>query len=81
MHVVNIAPMADADLDEVSELLRNCFGWLADQEGFHGCDCAFLTGERSSAETVREESKGGRIWWLVMRVGRCWGWPPFVGMC
>ena len=57
MHVVNIAPMTDADLDEVSALLRACFNWLADREGFTPAQRAFLTGERSSVETVREESK------------------------
>ena len=57
MHVVKIAPMTSADIDEVSALLRHCFNWLADREGFTPAARAFLTGERSSAETVREESK------------------------
>jgi hypothetical protein len=57
MHVVNIAPMTNADLDEVSALLRTCFNWLADLEGFTPAQRAFLTGERSSVQTVREESK------------------------
>src|SRR6476660_6344224 len=57
MHVVNIAPMTYADLDEVSALLRSCFNWLADREAFTPAQRAFLTGERSSVETVREESK------------------------
>ena len=34
MPVVNIAPMTDADLDEVSSLLRICFNWLADREKY-----------------------------------------------
>jgi ribosomal protein S18 acetylase RimI-like enzyme len=57
MHVVNIAPMTCADLDEVSALLRTCFNWLADREEFTPTQRAFLTGARSSVETVREESK------------------------
>jgi ribosomal protein S18 acetylase RimI-like enzyme len=57
MHTVNIAPMTEADLEEVSALLRGCFNWLADREGFTLAQRAFLTGERSSADTVREESK------------------------
>jgi hypothetical protein len=55
--VVNIAPMTSADLDEVCALLRACFNWLADREGFTPAERAFLTGERSSVETVLEESK------------------------
>jgi hypothetical protein len=31
---VNTAPITIADLDEVSALLRTCFNWLADREGF-----------------------------------------------
>jgi len=57
MEVVNIGPMTDADLDEVSALLRSCFNWLADREGFTPAQRAFLTGERSSVATVREESR------------------------
>lgn len=57
MPAVNIATMTDADIDEVSVLLRRCFNWLADREGFTPAQRIFLTGERSSVETVREESK------------------------
>ncbi len=57
MHVVNIAPMTYADLDEVSALLRICFNWLADRDGFTPAERTFLTGKRSSVETIREESK------------------------
>src|SRR5690242_10106912 len=57
MHIVNIMPMTSADLDEVSALLRSCFNWLADREGFTPAERAFLTGERSSVATVREESQ------------------------
>ena len=57
MDVANIAPLSEVDLDEVSTLLRTCFNWLADREGFTPAQRAFLTGERSSAETIREESK------------------------
>lgn len=54
---MNIAAMTDADLEEVSALLRTCFHWLADWEGFTPAERAFLTDERSSVQTVREESK------------------------
>lgn len=57
MQVVNIAPLTDADLDAVSALLRACFNWLADQENFTPAQRAFLTGERSSVKTLREEAK------------------------
>ncbi|HEX4413588.1 MAG TPA: GNAT family N-acetyltransferase [Lacipirellulaceae bacterium] len=57
MQDVNIAPMTDADLEEVSALLRSCFNWLAKEEGFTQAQRAFLTGERSSKETVRDESE------------------------
>lgn len=57
MPAVNIAPMSSADLVEVSSLLRACFHWLADREGFTPAQRCFLTGERSSVETVREESR------------------------
>lgn len=57
VHAVNILSMIDADTAEVSALLRSCFDWLADKEGFTPAQRAFLTGERSSVETVREESK------------------------
>lgn len=54
---MHIEPMTDADHVEVSGLLRACFNWLADREGFTGAQRAFLVGERSSVETLREESK------------------------
>lgn len=57
MQVATITPMTDADTDEVSILLRDCFNWLADTESFTPAQRAFLTGERSSVETVREESQ------------------------
>jgi ribosomal protein S18 acetylase RimI-like enzyme len=49
--------MTDADHAEVSELLRACFNWLADREGFTDRQREFLVGPRSSAETLREESQ------------------------
>jgi putative acetyltransferase len=54
---MHIEPMADADHAEVSELLRACFTWLADREGFTDLQREFLVGRRSSAATLREESQ------------------------
>jgi ribosomal protein S18 acetylase RimI-like enzyme len=52
---MHIEPMTDADHVEVSELLRVCFNWLADREGFTDQQREFLVGPRSSAETLRIE--------------------------
>jgi ribosomal protein S18 acetylase RimI-like enzyme len=49
--------MTDADHAEVGELLRICFNWLADREGFTDAQREFLVGPRSSAETLRQESQ------------------------
>ena len=49
--------MTDADHAEVSELLRACFNWLADREGFTDRQREFLVGPRSGAETLRIESQ------------------------
>jgi len=54
---MHIEPMTDSDHAEVSELLRVCFSWLADREGFTERQREFLVGPRSSAETLREESR------------------------
>lgn len=54
---MHIEPMTDADHAEVSELLRACFNWVADREGFTDQQREFLVGRRSSAETLREESQ------------------------
>lgn len=49
--------MKDDDIAEVSDLLKACFRWLAEREHFTAAQTAFLVDERSSVETVREESK------------------------
>lgn len=54
---MRIDPMTDADHAEVSELLRACFNWLADREGFTDREREFLVGPRSSPETLRTESR------------------------
>ena len=54
---MHIEPMTDADHAEVSELLRECFDWLADREGFTDRQREFLVGPRSGAETLWEESR------------------------
>ena len=54
---MHIEPMTDADHAEVSELLRACFNWLAEREGFTDRQREFLVGPRSGAETLRTESQ------------------------
>jgi ribosomal protein S18 acetylase RimI-like enzyme len=54
---LDIRGMSEADIPRVCELLRDCFNWLADGEGFTAGQRSFLVGERSSEQTVREESK------------------------
>lgn len=54
---MHIEPMTDADHAEVSELLGACFNWLADREGFTERQREFLVGPRSSADTLRAESR------------------------
>lgn len=54
---LTIRKMTEADIPRVSELLRDCFGWLCDIEGFTDRQRSFLVDERSSEHTVREESK------------------------
>lgn len=49
--------MTDADHAEVSELLRACFNWLAEREGFTDRQREFLIGPRSGVETLRIESQ------------------------
>jgi predicted N-acetyltransferase YhbS len=55
--MVLIESMNAADIPEVSDLLKACFRWLAEREHFNARQTAFLVDERSSVETVREESK------------------------
>lgn len=52
-----IEKMKTEDIPEVSEMLKACFRWLADREGFTPRQTSFLVDERSSAETVHEESR------------------------
>lgn len=52
-----IEPMTNADRGEVSELLRACFHWPADREGFTDRQRAFLVGPRSNEATLRNESR------------------------
>lgn len=54
---MHIERMTDADCVEVSDLLRACFNWLADREGFTDRQREFLTGPRSTVETLRAESQ------------------------
>jgi ribosomal protein S18 acetylase RimI-like enzyme len=56
MHL-DVRAMTEADIPRVCELLRDCYGWLADREGFTDAQRTFLVGERSAEQTVREESK------------------------
>jgi ribosomal protein S18 acetylase RimI-like enzyme len=53
----DIRRMTDDECAEVSELLRACFEWLADREGFNATQRDFLLNQRSSEQTVREEAK------------------------
>lgn len=54
---MRIEPMTDVDVPAVSALLRACFEWLAEREGFTPPQRDFLVGPRSSADTVRDESR------------------------
>jgi len=49
--------MTKGDVGEVSDLLRACFDWLADREGFTPAQRAFLTGQRSDERTIRQEAR------------------------
>lgn len=49
--------MRDEEVGEVAAILRACFHQIADREGFDPRQRAFLTGERSSEQAVREESR------------------------
>jgi ribosomal protein S18 acetylase RimI-like enzyme len=53
----DIREMTDEDVPRVSELLKECFRWLGDRERFTVRQLAFLIDDRSSEQTVREESK------------------------
>ncbi|HOW70296.1 MAG TPA: GNAT family N-acetyltransferase [Phycisphaerae bacterium] len=52
-----IESMRAEDIPEVSDLLKACFRWLAEREHFTAAQTAFLVDERSSVETVRQESR------------------------
>jgi ribosomal protein S18 acetylase RimI-like enzyme len=53
---LHIRPMIDADCSRVSEILRACFTWLGEREGFNTRQLEYLLGERSSEDTVRKEA-------------------------
>lgn len=53
----DIRMMKDDECGEVSRLLRACFEWLADREGFNATQRDFLLNQRSSEQTVREEAR------------------------
>jgi ribosomal protein S18 acetylase RimI-like enzyme len=54
---MHIEPMTDTDHAEVSKLLRDCFNWLAEREGFTDRQREFLVGPRSDEATLRIESQ------------------------
>jgi ribosomal protein S18 acetylase RimI-like enzyme len=54
---MKIEPLQAEDIPRVASLLRECFEWLSDQNGFTPAQRGFLCGERSSEETVRTESQ------------------------
>lgn len=54
---MEIRRMTDDECGEVSELLHTCFAWLADRERFTPVQRGFLLNQRSSEQTVREESR------------------------
>ncbi|HPD28722.1 MAG TPA: GNAT family N-acetyltransferase [Phycisphaerae bacterium] len=54
---LHIREMTETDIPRVSELLRDCFRWLGDREHLTARQLAFLVDDRSSEQTVREESK------------------------
>jgi len=49
--------MRESEIADVSELLRECYTWLGDREGFSAEQVEFLTSERGSVETIRRESR------------------------
>lgn len=65
---MRIERIQDEDVPEVAALLRACFDWLSDQEGFDPCQQAFLIGERSSERTIREEART-RPHWVARKDG------------
>ncbi|MGQ9649668.1 MAG: GNAT family N-acetyltransferase [Phycisphaerae bacterium] len=54
---LHIREMTEADIPRVSALLKDCFRWLGEREHFTARQLAFLVDNRSSEQTVREESK------------------------
>lgn len=53
---MQIRPMMDEDVPDVSKLLCDCFRWLAKRESFTAEQLDFLL-DRASQETVRKESR------------------------
>ncbi len=60
MNRIVIRDMQTCDVPRVSEVLRACFAWLGQREGFDARQLAYLLGERSSEETVRREARTRR---------------------
>ena len=52
---MTIEPLPAEDIPQVARLLRDCFEWLSDRNGFTPAQRGFLCGERSSEQTVRTE--------------------------
>ncbi len=67
-----IEPLSAADHREVSALLRACFEWVGQRDGFTPRQIGFLTGERSSEQTLRAES-GTRPHLVAREAGRIMG--------
>lgn len=59
--------MKEADVEEVSELLRSSYAMLAEREGLSRDQADYLVTERGSVECVRRESKCQR--YMVAREG------------
>lgn len=75
---MRIEPMRDEDVAEVAALLRACFHWLADREGFDVRQRVFLAGERSSEQTIRDEART-RPHWVARRDGAIAGFVTVNG--
>ena len=54
---MRIRQMKPGDVQAVSDLLRSCYRWLADREGYTSEQVDFLLDKRGSVETVRRESR------------------------
>ncbi|MFH1501636.1 MAG: GNAT family N-acetyltransferase [Candidatus Eisenbacteria bacterium] len=53
---VEIRTMREVDREAVSEVLRTCYRWVAEQEGYSAEQLEFLLEERGSLKTVSRES-------------------------